>query len=87
MILWDFYRGSGRGFSRKKNAATITASIGAGLPVLMVVMCGGVPNVIRSSSRHAEMRVIFMQKIVRNDVKLPAQGKQPRKKRSGKGRK
>nr|DAF81885.1 MAG TPA: hypothetical protein [Caudoviricetes sp.] len=33
------------------------------------------------------MRVIFMQKIVRNDVKLPAQGKQPRKKRSGKGRK
>ncbi len=30
------------------------------------------------------MRVIFMQKIVRNDVKLPAQGKQPRKSVVGK---
>ena len=31
------------------------------------------------------MRVIFMQKIVRNDVKLPTHGMRPRKKRSGKG--
>nr|DAE71125.1 MAG TPA: hypothetical protein [Caudoviricetes sp.] len=60
MILWGLYRGSGRGFSERKSAATTTVSTGAGLPVFMAVMCGGVPNVIRSSSKHAEMRVIFM---------------------------
>ena len=53
MILWGFYHGSGRGSSKRKSAATTTASIGAGLPVLMAVMYGGVPNVIRSSSKHA----------------------------------
>ena len=28
----------------------------------MADMCSGAQNVIRSSSKHAEMRVIFMQK-------------------------
>jgi hypothetical protein len=73
VIVWGLYHGSGRDFSGRKSAATTTESIGAGLPVLMGVMYGGVPNVIRLNSKHAgKSWVLFLCfEMVRNDVKLP----------------